>query len=203
MDVFCDLEFIENGPLIPIKLISIGLVAQDGRELYVINEECLSGVMNNNWLYTNVRPSLPIQEDQATVGGGIYQWDPNHEDYPAVLPLGVLVQRVAEFLLDIAQGPDGLKLWGYYSAYDHVVLMQHVFGKMADLPAGIPMWTRDLMQLAEDLYGPAGMSLLPPQPTTAHNALHDARWNRDAYLALTGGGTEEKEGRHASRHAAD
>ena len=34
MKYFIDTEFIESGPLNPIQLISIGVVAEDGREFY-------------------------------------------------------------------------------------------------------------------------------------------------------------------------
>lgn len=40
---------------------------------------------------------------------------------------------------------DPVEFYGYYSAYDHVVLCQ-LFGKMIDLPTGFPMYTIDLKQ---------------------------------------------------------
>lgn len=175
MRVFYDAEFVERGPQLPIQPISFGFVAEDGRELYVINEESLSNLMRHPWLSVNVAPSLPIMDDQRGEGHFITQWDPEHADYPNVLALDFLVQQVHQFLLSVPE----LELWAYYSAYDHVVLCQ-LFGSMADLPPGIPMWTHELQQVIES----DPQVQLPPQPLVAHHALLDARWNRDTFQAL-------------------
>ena len=42
-----------------------------------------------------------------------------------------------------------IQLYGYYSAYDHVVL-SWLFGKMIDLPKGFPMYTIDLKQTFDE-----------------------------------------------------
>lgn len=41
-----------------------------------------------------------------------------------------------------------IELYGYYTAYDHVVLCW-LFGKMIDLPKGFPMYTKDLKQMLD------------------------------------------------------
>ena len=41
-------------------------------------------------------------------------------------------------------------MYGYYSAYDHVVF-SWLFGKMIDLPEGFPMYTIDLKQTLDEL----------------------------------------------------
>ncbi|MES2778481.1 MAG: hypothetical protein V4651_01170 [Bacteroidota bacterium] len=41
------------------------------------------------------------------------------------------------------------QLYGYYSAYDHVALCW-LFGKMINLPAGMPMYTIDLKQILDE-----------------------------------------------------
>lgn len=178
MRVFYDAEFVENGPRLPLQPISFGFVAEDGQELYVINEECLTNVMRHAWLSVNVAPSLPIKNDQRMDSGFITQWDPDHEDYRNVFSLDFLVQQVHKFLTSF----DHLELWAYYGAYDHVVLAQ-LFGSMADLPPGIPMWTHELQQVIEmeehlQLPGPEG---------PAHHALCDARWNRDVFNLINEG----------------
>lgn len=175
MRVFFDSEFIENGPKIPLQPISFGFVADDGRELYVINEECLSGVVRHPWLSVNVRPSLPISIEQETFGGSITQWDPLHPEYEHVLSMDALVSQVLAFLT----GTPDLELWAYYGAYDHVIMAQ-LFGAMPDLPSGIPMFSHELMQLIEQ----HPQVQLPPQPTVTHHALWDARWNRDVFQLL-------------------
>lgn len=71
------------------------------------------------------------------------------------------------------------EIWGYYSAYDHIVLCQ-LFGTMMDLPAGFPMYMRDLKQWCDMLGNPE----LLPQATGEHNALHDALWNKEVWHFL-------------------
>lgn len=181
MRIFYDVEFVERGPSIPIQPISFGLVAEDGRELYLINEECLSNVMNHPWLSVNVSPSLPIANDQRGDGHFITQWDTEHPDYGNVISLNGLVSEIHKF---ITYSDTSAELWAYYGAYDHVVLCQ-LFGPMKDLPPGIPMFTHELQQLIEQHPNVpvANQSVVP------HHALYDARWNRDTFnLLITASG---------------
>lgn len=170
--VFYDSEFVERGPQLPIQPVSFGFVREDGAELYVINEECLSNVMKHPWLSVNVRPGLPIREDDPY----IYEWDRDHPEYPYVMALDAVTQQVHKFLTEV---PGGIELWAYYGAYDHVVLCQ-LFGSMGELPAGIPMFTHDLQWLVEQ----HPEKQLPPEPVDAHHAMWDARWVRDSYEQL-------------------
>jgi hypothetical protein len=78
----------------------------------------------------------------------------------------------------IANTPEP-ELWAWYGAYDHVLLAQ-LFGRMIDLPAGIPMWTNDLQQECHRLGDPQ----LPERDDDEHHALADARWVRDALAWL-------------------
>ena len=66
--------------------------------------------------------------------------------------------------------------YGYFADYDWVVFCQ-IFGKMIDLPNGWPMLCYDLKQIAMSLGNPK----LPEQKSTEHNALNDARWNKEVY----------------------
>lgn len=183
MRVFYDAELIERGSQLPLQPISFGFVAEDGSELYVINEECLSGVLRHAWLSVNVRPSLPIKEGASVHGSAGFvstvEWDAADPEYANVLGLDALVQQVHSYLSKI---PD-LELWAYYGAYDHVALAQ-LFGDMASLPPGIPMWTHELMQEIETTQALFDGVELPPEPHIAHHALWDARWNRDTYNQL-------------------
>lgn len=72
------------------------------------------------------------------------------------------------------------EFWGYYADYDWVVFCQ-LFGRMIDLPKGFPMYCRDIKQLCDSLGSPK----LPPQSSTEHHALADARWNKEAWEFLT------------------
>jgi hypothetical protein len=70
--------------------------------------------------------------------------------------------------------------WAWYGAYDHVALCQ-LWGKMIDLPKGMPMMTSDLKQLHKQLKNPE----MPEQPDGKHNALDDAKFNVVRYEYLT------------------
>lgn len=126
MRIYYDAEFIERGPNCPIELISIGMVREDGRELYGVLADGWDESHCDEWLRTNVLPYLgPVRR----------------------VTRADLAVRVVKFC---GSAP---KLWGYYSSYDHVVLCQ-LFGRMIDLPDGWPMFTRDVKQLAVELGNP-------------------------------------------------
>lgn len=154
MKYFLDTEFSERGPLWPIKLLSIGIVAEDGREFYAVAEhhanEC------NDWVIANVLPQL-LGTPQKELG-----------------EIGRMVRR---FIADgAAEKPE---FWGYYADYDWVVFCQ-MFGSMINLPKGWPMYCRDIKQLADSLGNPK----LPEQTSKEHNALNDAHWNKLAWEFL-------------------
>lgn len=186
MRYWYDWEFLENGHT--IEPISIGIVAEDGRELYLVNqhiedEPLQKRIVQNYWLMENVVPHLPLRRNRERRDDGLTRLDGRvigfHLDSRdnQVVTLRFLRNAVREFLT-ATDGP--IELWGYYSAYDHVCLMQ-LFGAMIDRPDRFPMWTNDVQQLAAAL----GLdNSLPTQTGTAHNALHDARWTRDAWQYL-------------------
>lgn len=173
MRIFYDCEFVERGRDLPIQLVSIAMVREDGYELYLINQEALSNVVRHPWLSLNVVPELPIRFDDPY----IFEWDKEHEDYDNVMALDSMPPLILDFL---AKGLEGqVELWAWYGAYDHVVLCQ-LFGAMGELPAGVPMFTHELAQLAEE----HPQVVLPPQPIRRHNAIHDARWVREAFKRI-------------------
>jgi hypothetical protein len=186
MRLFYDCEFLEDGET--IRLISIGMVAEDGRELYrvVDDEELISDAHEHEWLKGNVVPHLPLQHSTAFDDG--WDYDTEHADWPAVWPRGAIAGDVRAFI----QATPNAELWAYYGAYDHVVLCQ-LWGRMIDLPEGVPMWTNDLKQEVVRLGSPA----LPKQESAEHNALADARWVRDAYAALAPAKDQSKVDRSA------
>jgi hypothetical protein len=165
MKIFYDTEFLDDGRR--IDLISIGMVAEDGRELYAVSSEFdIIAVRRHDWLMANVWPSLPILKNPPGVRG--LDWlDVAHPD---VRPREQIARLVQEFILAT---PDP-QLWAYYSAYDHVGYAQ-LFGPMSSLPAGLPMQTDDLVTEAKRLgLSPAD---LPKQADGHHNAIADARHN--------------------------
>lgn len=171
MRFWYDSEFLEDG--VTIQLISIGIVAEDGREYYAVNRNAPWGeIRAHSWLMANVVPHLT----EGDPGPFMF-----NVDTPVYKPKRLIADEVRDFLT-AHNGP--VELWGYYSAYDHVLLAQ-LWGRMIDLPKGIPMWTNCVQQAA------AATLLdnrLPVQTGTAHNALDDARWTRDAWTFLRDSG---------------
>ena len=167
--IFYDTEFLEDGRT--IDLISIGMVRDDGSMYYAIvkDDELITRAYDHPWLREHVIPSLPVK--LAGVGL-LWEWDEDHPHFRDVKFREDIADEVRDFIL---RYPD-TELWADYCAYDHVALCQ-LFGRMIDLPEGVPMWTHDLRQVVER----AGNPRLPDLPdTTEHNALDDAREGQDA-----------------------
>jgi hypothetical protein len=174
MKIFYDTEFLENGST--IRLISIGMVAEDGRELYRIvdDEELISDAHKHDWLKANVLPLLPLL---SIDDGTDWDWNREGDDWFDVWPRSTVADDVRAFIEETL----GAELWAWYGAYDHVALCQ-LWGRMIDLPEGVPMWTNDLKQEVVRLGNPT----LPRQDGAEHNALADARWVKAAYEFLRG-----------------
>lgn len=167
---FYDTEFVEDG--VTIDLVSIGIVAEDGREYYAVSSEFdLDRFMARPWMMANVWPSLPHQSVLEIVDGRTEVFDYGH---PSVRTREAIRTEVYEFLV---KDHSCAELWAWYGAYDHVALAQ-LFGKMIDMPAAIPMWTNDLRQ---EVYRLDCYDKLLEQETGKHNALEDARHLRDNY----------------------
>jgi len=167
MRYFLDCEFIEDGRT--IDLLSIGIVAEDGREFYV--EVWDANVKKASpWVKANVLPHL-----RHLNHGPHVSWD----DFPSCP--GARYSQIGGLIRDFCD-PERYgkpEFWGYYADYDWVALCQ-VFGTMMDLPKGWPMYCRDIKQLCDDLGNPP----LPEQGKDEHHALADARWNRQAWEFL-------------------
>ena len=160
---FLDTEFIESGPNKPIQLISIGIVAEDGRSMYAISSE-FNGDDASQWVKENVICNL--------------------ENWKHRFTLQQIADQVLGFVrhgLPIGAPIPEIEFWGYYADYDWVVFCQ-IFGTMMDLPKGFPMYCRDIKQVCDE----RGNSELPKQETKEHNALNDAIWNKKAFELLAG-----------------
>jgi len=163
VDYFFGTEFIEDGKT--IDLISIGIVCEDGRELYLCNSECQLG-MASGWVWENVLSTL-LKKSYTNLESRFI--DPELWQAKAVIKAAIL-----DFCKDTKP-----KFWAYYADYDWVAFCQ-LFGTMMDLPDGFPMYCRDIKQLCDDLGNPD----LPTQGKGEHNALADALWNKQAYEFL-------------------
>ncbi|MGI6798507.1 polyadenylate-specific 3'-exoribonuclease AS [Gordonia sihwensis] len=162
MRYFYDTEFIEDGTT--IELVSIGVVGEDGREFYAVSTE-FDPARAGDWVRTNVLDKLPSPADKA--------WRSR--------------RAIRESLYEFLTAPgDGVELWAWVGAYDHVVVCQ-LWGSMTELPREMPRFTRELRQHWEA----AGRPELPPAPRNAHDALADARHNLVKWRAIeaaAGGG---------------
>jgi hypothetical protein len=164
-----DLEFLEDGR--HIDLISIGMVCDDGRQYYAVNRDMpVRKIRKHKWLMENVVPGLPKGS------GDRHNHVPKSWLFDYADPVVKRRERIADDVMDFirAAGPD-VQLWANYGAYDHVCLAQ-LWGRMTDLPEGVPMFTHDIQQERARL----GISwdALPKQLSSEHNALADARHNQ-------------------------
>lgn len=165
MKFFYDTEFVEDG--VTIDLVSIGIVAEDGREYYAVSSEFdLPKFQARPWMMENVWPSLPQR-------AGAFDYL-----HPSVKTRSRIATDVYGFLTE--SDHTDVELWAWYGAYDHIALCQ-LYGKMIDLPASIPMWTNDLRQEVHRL---DCLDTLPEQAAGKHNALDDARHLRDNYYVV-------------------
>lgn len=161
MKYWYDSEFLEDGST--IDLISIAFVAEDGREYYAVNSDAdWERIDRDEWLRKNVVAQLPEYPNR---------WKPKAQ----------IAAEVLEFLLEDETKPE---LWAWYSAYDHVAYAQ-LWGKMIDLPVGLPMFTNDLRSLMDWILPKKLHKELPKQAEGVHDALEDARHLKVRYDWVT------------------
>lgn len=155
-----DFEFAENGRT--IDPISVGIVSDDDRELYLINNSFFYrwkiGLANpNKWVVDNVLDKISY-EDRDNFGRSI----------------NVFTKEILDFISRNGQitSREDVELWGHYAAYDHVCLAQ-LWGPMINLPEPIPMYMNDDMTIR-------GLQNPPSHPAELleHNSLHDAKFQK-------------------------
>jgi hypothetical protein len=171
MRYFFDTEFIEDGKT--IDLISIGIVAEDGREFYGINWEC-DFDRANGWVRQNVLPFLPFRPTAE-----ISDLDTSHWYTRSQLKKAIALFMGCDLSpYKLAENSPTPEIWAYYADYDWVAFCQ-IFGQMINLPTGLPMYCRDLKQWCDDLGNPS----LPKQEQE-HHALANAQWNKQVWEFL-------------------
>jgi len=119
-----DTEFIERP--YAIDLISIGLVAEDGREFYAESTE-VDWSKASRWTLENVRPQLD--------GKGMRRLE------------------IGYALREFTDGDEHPVFWGYFPAYDWVAFVW-LFGHMDELPFHYPQLCLDIKQWAIELGDP-------------------------------------------------
>lgn len=197
-----DLEFIADGNT--IDLVSLGMVSGDGRQLYVINREMDERKLlehGDGWMRKNVWPHLPLTDLPEPRGYGRFPNEPEKKcrcigepgeytcrcmngkldrDHPDVRPMGQIRRLVSDFLeashpSGVDMDRNGINMWAWYGAYDHVCMVQSLWGEMIKLPPHVPMLTHDLKSEAMRLGNPK----MPEQKGKEHNALADAIGNHE------------------------
>jgi hypothetical protein len=198
MKYFFDTEFIEgfhtNGPSHPRKrhhvdLISIGIVAEDGREYHAISSEYDSNEADP-WVIENVIKPLYLKTVSDDARDRIFYYD-FHLHYGK--SLSTIKRDILDFFgYGMVSCPAGESPWAqihdkdisvyaYFADYDWVVLCS-IFGRMIDLPKGMPMYCRDLKQMMEErgLTKEWKQEKFPTEDNS-HDALLDARFNKALY----------------------
>lgn len=116
MRIWFDTEFVDDGKT--IELLSIGLVREDGRELYRESGDFNFRRPVDPWMVKNVYPHLAGEKYSRA--------------------------EIARDILNFAgKSPE---FWADYAAYDWVVLCQ-LYGRMVDVPDGWPWYCMDVQQL--------------------------------------------------------
>lgn len=201
MKYFIDTEFHEHkkptrllgipiSRIWTIDLISIGIVSEDGREYYAINRDLnLKHAKRDKWLRENVINKLPDKHSLMPPHGSPRLWQESMRWLP--------MKQIREDIIEFCGGKyefteygcdlffdDKPEFYGYYADYDWVVFCW-IFGKMMDLPKGFPMYCKDLKQMMDE----KGLTKEwkqknCPDPEGEHDALEDARWNKQLYNNL-------------------
>lgn len=217
MKYFLDTEFIEGfrKPLFGkkrhfIDLISIGIVAEDGREYYAISNE-FNPKDADKWVNDNVISKLPPKKVWSNANGGM--------DLPNRLYKSNkrITKDIIDFTTPYLSESNIPEFYAYYADYDWVVFCS-LFGTMIDLPHFMPMYCNDLKQTLDekankltsmelskmtecDTCNHNILSFLEesgkldkvkqlekhkgyPKQENEHNALADAKWNQKLHTFL-------------------
>jgi len=164
MNYYIDTEFHEykKDGINTIELISIGIVTEDGSELYLISSEFdIDAAWDNDWLKDNVLHSIfrdTYKETTFTKEGFRELILGNADTYCINVGLtnNQIADKIIEFIAKVGidkrfprlkkLGP--IHFYGYYADYDWVVFCW-LFGRMIDLPKEFPMYCIDLKQLLD------------------------------------------------------
>ena len=159
---FYDCEFMEESGF--LQLISIGVVDEHANQFYACNINA-NFSRANDWVRRFVIPLLP---NNGKIPEGVVRGPWMEEK--------MIKSALLDFLLPSEKDP--IELWGYYSDYDHVLLCW-LFGRMIDLPPGMPKFTLDIKQLSYHMQVENSH-----QATGSHDALEDAKWNLKEFNRL-------------------
>ncbi len=173
MKYFLDTEFIDSSS--KLDLLSIALVAEDGRELYLKNVEA-DFSKGSAWLRENVYDNLGLTLKQVKTkqfGSATYIAPLDYKD--GWYTRENIKYLIMEFLDEGVYGK--AKFYGYYASCDFVCLYQ-LFGTLMEFP--YIKYINDIKTVQNFL----GAADFTPQTVHKHHALYDARWIKDFYNYL-------------------
>ncbi len=157
MRFFFDTEFVEDGKT--IDLISIAIVAEDGREYFAVSTQFNQRrAKAHPFVSEHVLPKLPKRSPSQTDSPRIRM------EAGAWKPRAVIAREIQEF---VGNDPE---FWADFAAYDWVALCQ-LYGTMMDLPKGWPFFCRDVQQFRKMLNVPK----FTVDTHREHDALADAK----------------------------
>lgn len=156
-----DTEFFERGPSRPVELISLGIVAEDGRTYYAVNQEFeWMKVPVGHWLIDKVFPHLGSNPNTLR----------NR-------------RQIRDELVTFFERDPQPEFWAYFADYDWVVFCQ-IFGTMLSLPDKFPQLCLDIEQ--ERRLRGLPRAIYTPKIEPEHNALNDARWDMENLKLVLG-----------------
>ena len=159
MKYFLDTEFIEgfHKPIFGkrrhfVDLISIGIVAEDGREYYAISKE-FDPKDADEWVRDNVISKLPERTvtfyDSPRMRSDSLLYKSNRQIKQDLYDFFGFKPEWTDFGSDIFSKDADIQIYAYYADYDWVVFCS-LFGRMIDLPKGMPMYCMDLKQMFDE-----------------------------------------------------
>lgn len=150
MKYFFDTEFAAERW--SIRLLSIGIVAEDGREYYAVTPDMF--VESHPWLVENVVARCKADRSVAKTP-----------------------DQIATEIKDFVGDDLWSQFWAYYGTFDWFAFCG-IFGGMMSLPEGWP-WTFKDLRIELDRIGLRAMK--DEGRNDEHNALADAKWVLSAW----------------------
>lgn len=170
-----DTEFKDTGST--IEPISLGMVDDNGRELYMIHIPTVRAFQEREYFNKLDQTDLWLRDNVFN-----YITEQDLEDYGHTNKDSMAVE-LYNFVTDIDWSVgNSIELWGYFAAYDHVLLSQ-LFGRMIDLPGSMPMFTNELMTIRKRSNGTWKPKPVRPVELPEHHALMDAKYQKLMYEA--------------------
>lgn len=210
MKYFLDTEFIEgfHKPLFGkrrhfIDLISIAIVAEDGREYSAVSNE-YNYKDADQWVKDNVIVPLYLNTCHGDQRNQMNETNFHKSFGKSTLQISMEIEYFIRYNVNSDKQP--FEFYGYYADYDWVLFCS-LFGRMIDLPKGFPMYCKDLKQILDE----KALSIYPgttfyhkpntpdtlenrinwikvrpgfPKQQNEHSALDDAKWNKKLYEFL-------------------